>query len=472
MDLKRILHFYLLLAVIGTTLVSWFQLNSILIILLTGCCLWNDGLSKVRSAFSDGRFLAFFMLFLLEVGGLLHTHHLITGWKHVESKATLVAIPFIVCSGPFSDGSGFHRLMWAYCRLLAGICVWCLGSAFVQYVRTGNAGEFFYHALTETLHANAVFFSGYVLMALFFLLSSGAVIGQAPKSEGRQRSDGRARIGLLFFFTGMMVLLASKLLLLLLVVIFAVYLWRFRKTMSGWRAWGLALGLLLGTVLLVSTDNPVVRRYKDIFLKERTADGQSIVHLFNGLSLRVFIWRTADEILHEQRAWVFGVSAGDSQDLLNQHYYRVGMNEGFLGYNFHNEYIELLVSSGCLGLFVFMGAIVLLCRSQGARAGLEGWCAITVILLLACTESSLEMQQPAFLSCFFPLLSWRNSAKFAEDHGIRDQHFWRSSTGRPAAYSVFRLFAGLVVAARKAWKLMVTKARRTTLPPATGNIQK
>jgi O-antigen ligase len=183
--------------------------------------------------------------------------------------------------------------------------------------------------------------------------------------------------------------------------------------MPGWRSWGLALGLLLGTALLASTDNPVVRRYKDIFLQERTADGQSIGHLFNGLSLRVFIWRTADEILQEQREWVFGVSAGDSQDLLDQHYYRVGMNEGFLGYNFHNEYIEILVSSGCFGLFVLLGAIVLLCRSQAGKAGLEGWFAIAVILLLACTESSLEMQQPAFLSCFFPLLSWRNSAKLA-----------------------------------------------------------
>src|ERR1700722_11975136 len=141
MDLKRILHFYLLLAVIGTTLVSWFQLNSILIILLTCCCLWNDGLTKVRTAFSDGRFIAFFMLFLLEVGGLLHTHNLTMGWKHVESKATLVAIPFILCSGPFSDGPGFHKLMWAYCRLLAGICVWCLGSAFVHFVRRGGGGD-------------------------------------------------------------------------------------------------------------------------------------------------------------------------------------------------------------------------------------------------------------------------------------------------------------------------------------------
>ena len=419
MDEKRILDFYLLLAVIGTTLVSWFQLNSILIILLTGYRLWHGGspMAKVRMAFSDGRFQAFFVLFLLEVGGLLHTHNLTMGWKHVESKATLVAIPFIICSGPFSDGPGFCRLMWAYCRLLAGLCIWCLGSAFVQYVQTGDAGEFFYHALTESLEANAVFFSGYVLMALLFLLRF--------RSDGR----GRERIGLLVFFTGMMVLLASKLLLLLLVVIFSVYLWRFRKTMPGWRSWGLALGLLLGTVLLAATDNPVVRRYKDIFLKERAADGQSIGHLFNGWSLRVFIWRTADEILQERRAWVFGVSAGDSQDLLDEHYYRVGMNEGFLGYNYHNEYIEVLVSSGCFGLFVLVGAIVLLCRSQGTRAGLEGWFAIAVILLLACTESSLEMQQPAFLSCFFPLLSWRNSAIFA----YRGKQKFRSSNATPSS---------------------------------------
>ena len=404
------LHFYLLLAVIGTTMVSWFQLNSILIIVLVGCRLLQGGsiLPKLRRVFSDGRFLAFFALFLLEVGGLLHTHNPYVGWKHVESKATLVAIPFIICSGPFADGRGFVKLMWAYCRLLAVICLWCLMSAFAQYVRTGDPGEFFYHALTESCEANAVFFSAYVLMALLFLLSAGA-----------QR--GRERTGMLVFFTGIMVLLASKLLLALLVIIFAVYLWRSRREMSRWRLLGLALCLLLGTVLMASTNNPVVRRYKDIIVKERAEDRRSVGHLFNGLSLRLFIWRTADDILNEHRAWMFGVSAGDSQDLLDERYYEVGMNEGFLGYNFQNEYIELLVSSGCFGLAVFLGAIVLLCWAQRRRAGLEGWFAIAVILLLACTESSLEMQQPAFLSCFFPLLAWRNIAKFAEKHGKRDQ---------------------------------------------------
>ena len=407
-------HFYLLLAIIGTTLVSWFQLNSILIILLVAYRLLQGGspASRVRTAFSDGRFVGFFILFLLEAGGLFHTHNLYMGWKHVESKATLVAIPFILCSGPFADGPGFRRLMWAYCWLLAGICVWCLAAAFVQYVQTGDAGEFFYHALTESLHANAVFFAAYVLMALLFLLSAGARqsdFGQSycPPRQGGASGPMGGRIGLLLFFTAMMVLLASKLLLVLLLVIFAVYLWRARRAMPGWQSLGLAVGLFLGTVLLAATNNPVVGRYKDILLKERTADRGPVVHLFNGLSLRIFIWKAADEIVDERRAWVFGVSAGDSQDLLDEKYYQVGMNEGFLGYNFHNEYIETLVSGGIFGFCVFVGAMVLLCRSVGRRAGLEGWLVLAVILLLACTESSLEMQQPAFLSCFFPLLGWK-----------------------------------------------------------------
>jgi O-antigen ligase len=406
-------YFYLLLAIIGTTLLSWFQLNSILIILLAVCRLLEGGspASSVRTAFSDGRFVGFFILFILEAGGLFHTHNLYMGWKHVESKATLVAIPFILCSGPFMDGPGFRRLMWAYCRLLAGICVWCLGAAFVQYVQTGDAGEFFYQALTESLHANAVFFAAYVLMALLFLLSAGPEIGPAPQPDGRPSQRRGSRIGLLLFFTAMMVLLASKLLLVLLVVIFAVYLWRARRTMPGWRSLGLAAALLLGTVLLAATNNPVVRRYKDILSKERTTCKRPVVHLFNGLSLRIFIWKAADEILDERRAWVFGVSAGDSQDLLDERYYRVGMNEGFLGYNFHNEYIETLVSGGIFGLSVFVGAVLLVCGSVGRRAGLEGWLVLAVILLLAFTESSFEMQQPAFLSCFFPLLGWKNVAE-------------------------------------------------------------
>jgi len=116
------------------------------------------------------------------------------------------------------------------------------------------------------------------------------------------------------------------------------------------------------------------------------------------------MWQYAFEILQEHRAWVFGVSAGDSQDLLDQKYLDAGMSEGYLGYNFHNEYIEVLVRSGFLGVGVFMLCIVwLIGAARSAATPIAGFI-IAMVLLLFLTESALEMQHTLFLFAFFPVL--------------------------------------------------------------------
>src|ERR1700749_719640 len=99
--LQKKVFYFLMLAIIGTTIFSWFNVNSCLIILLLVCRL-VDGrrpLTAVKPAFSNRFFLAYFSLFAIEVLGLLYTHDVYTAYKHVESKATLVAIPFVLCSG-------------------------------------------------------------------------------------------------------------------------------------------------------------------------------------------------------------------------------------------------------------------------------------------------------------------------------------------------------------------------------------
>lgn len=378
--LQSKLHFYLLLAVIGTTLLSWFNINSWLIIGLVGCRL-ADGkpLVAIRTAFCNRWFLACLSIFLLEVTGLFHTHDLYAAWKHVESKATLVAIPFIMCAGPFTDRKGYRRLGMAYCLVLAGLCLFCLGAALGEYMGTGDPSVFFYHSLTEVLDSNAVFFSGYVLMALLLLLAG-------PREKGR--------IVLIVFFIVMMVLLASKLLLVLLAVILGIYLVkRYRTVVSGWRFVVPAVIVLFSIGMLTFTSNPVRDRYDDMMRDE-----------VNGISFRLFIWQTAGEILQERHAWIFGVSAGDSRDLLNAKYRSVGLSNGYIGYNCQNEYMEVLLRSGITGLIVLLAAMTVLIGLVRRKGTIEAWLAIITILLLSMTESTLEMQQPAFLSCFFPLL--------------------------------------------------------------------
>lgn len=394
--------FVLTLAIIGTTVCSWFNLNSCLIVLWVIVRLADGGrpLEAVRRAFSNRFFWAYFSLFAIEAAGMLYTHDLYTAYKHVESKATLLAIPFVLCSGPVIDRQGFRQLMKAYCWLLVAISFLCLVVAGFRLWDTRQTGVFFYHELTEVIGINAVFFSAYVLIALIFLLSA----------EGK----GAFRGALIGFFTMMMLLLNSKLLLVLLAVVFIVsQMGRRGSSLKTRRSAGVVELVIAGVTALAVTPNPVHQRYQDILHDDWRYIGTHHVAQqpgFNGVSLRLLMWQFAGEIVHEKNAWVIGVSAGDSQDLLNRKYLAADMR--YRGYNFHNQFVEIFVRNGVAGVCIFLLAIGLLAdlaRRTGTRAG---WLVLVTLLLLALTESTLEMQHSLFLFCFFPLIfATRFSAK-------------------------------------------------------------
>jgi O-antigen ligase len=388
--LRSNFHFWLLLAIVASTLLSWLNINSCLIILLVGCRLFHGRrpFVAIRTAFSNPWFLAFFSIFVVEATGLFHTHDLYTAWKHVESKATLVAIPFVFCAGPFADKACWRRFLSACCMMLMALCLYCLVVAGVRYGQTHDPAVFFYHDLTAVLSVNAVFFSGFVLMAQLFLLSVA--------------NSGWLRIALLIFFTGIMILLASKLLLAMLVLVYLVYMVVRYRVRTGRRQFqGLMALVVVVTGALAFTRNPVGDRYQDI-----------VEHRINGISLRLFIWHSAGEILDEEHAWAFGISPGDSQDLLDGKYLEAGMSKGYLSYNFHNEYLEVLAHSGVFGLLLLLAAFGYLTVLIYRAGTLEGWFAWTTVLLLALTESTFETQHSLFLSCFFPLLMCYHSKKF------------------------------------------------------------
>jgi O-antigen ligase len=415
--LQKKRHYYLTLAVIATTLLSWFNLNSYLIILLLLCRLLDgDPRNALRTAFTNKIFLAYFSIFLLEFAGLFYTHHLFVGWKQMESKATLIAIPFILCAGPFIDKAGYRQLLSAYCLLLIGVCLYCLSMAVVEYHWQKDLNVFFYHQLTSSVSVNAVFFSGYVLVAILFLLFSPV----PPFSRG-------LRIALILFFTAIMVLLSSRLLLVLLVAIFTGYLTgHYRLRMKTIQALVVSLLVVLGTAMLAFTNNPVSKRCRELGMVQtqlpQTPPAQAAIapqldrlpsSSFNSINFRLMTWRYAFEILHEHNAWVFGVSGGDSQALLDQKYMDAGMSQGYLGYNFHNEYIEMLVRSGFLGVGIFMICLIMLIGSARSTANPTAGFTVALLLLLFGTESALEMQHILFLFAFFPILTGVGNMKSA-----------------------------------------------------------
>jgi O-antigen ligase len=409
--LRHTFNYYLTLSVIATTLLSWLNLNSYLIILLLLCRLFN-GSPRValRAAFTNIYFWAFSVIFLIELAGLLYTHNLFAAWKHMESKATLVAIPFIFLAGPFTDNTGYRKLLTAYCLLLAGICLYCLSMAVINWHWQHDVSVFFYHELTASVGVNAVFFSGYVLVAILFLLFTGL----SPVSLFSRRRPHAVvvrglRIALVLFFTGMLFLLSSRQMLMLMGVAFIAYaIGRRRPKMKLTATFSVVLLIALVLAALAFTDNPFSRRYRELSPRQVTKSFRNSEPLatpaVNGISLRLFMWRAAFDILDEQHAWAIGVSGGDSQYRLDQKYMDAGLSQGYLGYNFHNEYIEVLVHSGLIGWALFMLAIagqIALARAVDTPAAMF---TTALVLVLCATESALEMQHGLFLCCFFPLL--------------------------------------------------------------------
>ena len=417
MDRQRI-YVFLTFTVLVTTIFGWFRLNSLCIILLAAYKLWENGpLTAVKKAFSNKYVWAYLVFFLVETAGLLHTHNAKAGSDTVSKDATLVAIAFIICAGNFIDTRGYRQLMTGYCLALAAASLYCLSVAARHYLYDGDISVFFYHPLTSPISQNAVFYSVYVLFGALYLLSPG---GGLILPDGLVRKRRLIQLLLIVFFTGVIILLSSKLILVILLIVVAIALTEHYSMGRRPRVVvGLGVSLLLVVGVVTFTNNPVKARFSELL----TADLDMIKseHFFPGtafnyLQIRVLECHFAVEILNEQHAWLFGVSPGDSQDLLDAKYIAANMYigdtaegphrkiRGFIGYNFHNQYVETLVRDGIPGLAALLFIFWLLAGI--ARRWMTRPAIFTVLTLVVffIPEAPLTMQSGIFLFCFFPLL--------------------------------------------------------------------
>jgi O-antigen ligase len=416
--LQKKLNFLAIVAVLVTTIFGWFNPNSWSIILVLACRLfYGNPITNIKTAFSNRLFLAFFVFFLIDASGYLHTHDMVMQGKVVSKETTLVALAFVFCAGEFADERTYRRLITAYSLTLLAASLYCLVIAWLHYRMSKDPFDLFYHALTAPISFNAVFFSVYMLCGIFFLLSSYGepAFGFLPK-RGRKV----LRYALLIFFLGMMIMLSSRLMLVITpLILFDIISRRFpdrkRKLVLG-----IAGALIVIAVgVLGSSKNFLSWRFGEItegqiaVLKQKQFDPNT--H-FSSWDSRLLQWRYALEILNARHGWLFGVSPGDSQDLLDEKYINAHMYignpaegpdrhvRGYLGFNFHDQYIETLVRTGILGL-AWLIAIFVLLFTSARRSGLrEAWYVMLTIAIFFIVESPITLQHGVSLFCFFPLL--------------------------------------------------------------------
>lgn len=329
-------------------------------------------------------------------------------WRQLLLKTTLVVVPFVICCSDFLATENWKILRVIYTLTVAAGAIYCLSVSAGNYFSTGDDSALFYHKLVSPLKHHAIYYSLLVFFAILSLLESAG--------PGKWVGSKAIHIIVTVFLVFFLLLLSSKLIISCFIC-YLLYMLFFVKTLfkiSRSQKAIAAVIIIAGSGLILFTNNPVSRRFADLFKGQTVlADRESYQpgDYFNGLQFRLLQWKLVPEMLTKENAWIGGTGAGRSQSLLAKAYIEKNMytgnaaanQYGYLLYNTHNALLETLLKYGIPGMLLFIGicaAMVQLALHKKSRALTVS---VVLLLLYSFTEAVLETQFGILIFTFFPL---------------------------------------------------------------------
>lgn len=325
----------------------------------------------------------------------------------LERKLAFVTIPIIIL---LMDPKSFQAEKWAIRGFFMGLGISGIHLIFLAFLKMASGlgvHEWTYHAFIGPYPHGAIYYSWYLSSAILYIM-----YGQ-PEFLLK-----KYKLGLVIFFLILLFFSASKFFIALTL---PLVIWRLLKNwfkLSGRKkTFALTAGLLfvfLGMMPFLNRINEL----KNTQLEVVNLDKFAYDTPFNGLTFRMLEWRLAVEILNDEQSWTTGVGIGSRQTILNDYYKNYGIylgnpdlgDTGYLNYNFHNQYLEVLVGTGIPGLILLLLVLINMFANNNKQR-LFPLMVYTITVLFFGIESVLERQSGiiffCLISCFF--ISFRSS---------------------------------------------------------------
>lgn len=317
-----------------------------------------------------------------------------TNGMEVEQKISLIAIPLLLYVLFTNDESNRHRSIAGFVsgNIVAAVC--CMTAAITNYWYTHDTSMFFYHSYAHAIGMNAIYFSLYLLVSLGYIVLDGAALD----GNWRKVAGMFLYLNLLLLSSKMAVILGSLFLFILV----------FRSIEKRWQKLTLATGAVLIFILLAITVNPIEKRFAEIKVanySQALKDNNFYNYDFDGLSLRLVLWRMGSELMNEKRTWLWGDRGkhyhDDLDEKMSQYRLYTGnstlADRGYLDYNMHNQYMETYMQSGIIGLTILLFAIAYtLYRAISSKNAMLVYATVLFIVFF-CTESVLETESGILL---------------------------------------------------------------------------
>lgn len=415
LEKSQLLFIGLALLVATLPLVSssklFFLVNRVSIAIILIAWIFIDVISKKinwKEKFKNPLLLSFFILYLLNLIGIIYSSDTITAFGSVEKKLPLLIFPVIILTTDSLSIREVKKLLWIFVFSVTVTCLICVAYAFHRnnywdFFLNPNWFYFSYSDLTEIVGIQPIYLSLYVELSFFigllFILTRWSTIHILIKMVGVMQ------IGFLYLI---IFLLAGKMAILSTTVGIAMLLfYLLYKAKRTWLAL-LSTGSIIVISLVLITQLPIVKeRFMSAVGMERTSQWVygDPNQAYSG-EARLVKWKATFNLIIEN--WLIGVGPGDMQGELNKEYDRIGFQLGIQeSFNPHNQFLQTWLSTGIFGLLSIIGIVYFAFARSFNDENLLLFVISFIFAANCLTESMLERQYGIFLFSIFLCLCYK-----------------------------------------------------------------
>ena len=300
-------------------------------------------------------FILFIISYLWQLVSITYSDNIKLGWNNLFSRLSLLLFPFVLVIPGERVLKNVKLLLKLFAGSTALFILFCFLYSFYRSVSFQNGllvynphpleGYWmsYYYGSYLSVNQHPSYLSMYVIISVFIALESWF----------DKKLKITERIAWLVISVSLLIpiyFLSSRSGILTIILLVPIYFFfKFRKKRKG-------LILVLSILLILVALYPIIHSNERVKLVLNEVSDGSLKQkaIQDG---RVIIWRSALSIVKNNL--VFGVGIGDGRTELLKEYKKIG-NKDLIenNYNVHNQFLEILLENGIIGLIFFLAILV------------------------------------------------------------------------------------------------------------------
>ncbi len=262
--------------------------------------------------------------------GLIWSEDILAGTKALETSLSLVGIAIVASFWDNLVETGFNKILWSftYGVLLASLV--CVLFALFNYLKSADGQVFFYYNLVSIIKSHPTYLAYYIILSISWLLYQ---LYSTLYSITRLLFH----LACLFFLSVVLVLSGGQTAFISLVFIFSFFLLKYFTEAKTNRSTLVIYSICVLTGLLV-------------MVKLNLILGKNVLQ--DDSWERYHLWQAG---IMANTDFFWGVGTGDVKAILNSYLHSVRLNDfAAKEYNSHNQFIQMFLSSGIIGLCILV----------------------------------------------------------------------------------------------------------------------